>query len=333
MELYDKLKMFLEADNPVKLLAPLGGVRTDNLGNAICTIVPPMPGGSHLLLDAHFDTIGLIVTHIEPGGFLRVAGVGGMDVRAMPAARVEINAAKGRVSGLVCSTPPHLDKGEEKKLSKADELYIDIGLSEERAREKITPGDRAWIVSPIQKLLGGKLAAPWLDNRASCLAVAEAAEILKGEKLDVGLSVIFSSMEEVGGPGAGCAAFGVEPTDALVVDVTFGICPGSDKHKCYKLGGGPTIGFSPILDRKFSARLVETAKAQDIPYQHEVMPGRTGTNADGIAASRAGIPTGLVSIPVRYMHSPVEVVDQADIQNTTNLIVAFVKSFAAGRGI
>ena len=164
-----------------------------------------------------------------------------------------------------------------------------------------------------------------MDDRAGCAALIRCAQLLHGENLSCGLTVLLSSREEVGGQGAQTGTFSLEPTEAIVVDVSFAAQPGVDPAKCGKLGGGPMIGMAPILNRPMVHRLKELAKKNEIPFTMEIMGGETGTNADGIAVSRAGVHTAMVSIPLRYMHTPVEVIDVQDVEYTARLLAEYVK--------
>ncbi|MDR2909569.1 MAG: M20/M25/M40 family metallo-hydrolase [Oscillospiraceae bacterium] len=307
-----------------ELLLAFGPVSNTPSGSVLCRV---RDEGSriHLLLDAHIDEVGLIVTFIEDSGFLRVERCGGIDIRALPAAPVVIHAEKGRLFGVVCSTPPHLDKGGEKKLQKAGELYIDTGLTGERARELISPGNRITLVCEARELAGGYLCGKALDDRACCAAIIYALSLLRGEELNCDLTVSFSAMEEVGGQGAKTAAYSVNPTHAVVLDVSFAHTHDSERHKCGEAGKGPMIGVAPILSHEMSGELAKIAKAEGIPHQTEVMGGRTGTNADQIASSRGGVKTAMLSIPLKYMHTPVETVLIKDVEDTARLLAAFIR--------
>ena len=316
------------ADYIARLLEPFGEVSRTPLGGVICRVWEAAPGQPHILLDAHLDEIGLIVTHIEDSGFLRVGNLGGADRRALPACRVVVHGKKDKVSGVICSTPPHFESGKEKKFVKAEELYLDIGYAKDRAAELVSPGDRVSLCGPARPLLGDRICGKALDNRAGCVSLLCALELLRKAEPRCGLSLLFSAMEELGGQGAQTAAYALSPTHAVVVDVSFDCTHGSDPAKCGQIGKGPMIGAAPILSADMTARLIKTAQARSIPHQHEVMPGTTGTNADRIAAARAGVATGLVSIPLRYMHTPVEVVALADVENTGRLLAGLVEDFA-----
>lgn len=312
------------------LLEPFGPTRITPLGSLVCTVQPPKENGPHILLDAHIDEVGMIVTFIEDTGFLRVTSCGSIDRRILMAAPVRVHTQDGALDGVVCSTPPHLSTGD-KKNANVDEIYIDIGFSGEDAKKRVIPGDRVTISAPSRALLGDAVSGKALDDRAGCVAHLKALEYLSGRKLNCGLSVVFSSMEEVGGRGAQTATFDLAPTHAIVVDVSFAHTPDSVREKCGVLSQGPMIGFAPILSSEMSKTFVNLAKENSIPHQLEVMGGHTGTNVEAVAVSRGGVVTGLLSIPQKYMHTPIEAVSVADVENTAKLIAAYVSSFGEVR--
>jgi len=320
------------AQHIARLLEPFGQVSQNPLGSVICRVWEAKPGQPHLLLDAHLDEVGMIVTHIEDSGFLRVSPCGGVDMRALPACPVVVHGKNGKVTGVVCSTPPHLEQGKEKKFAKVEELYIDIGYTKDQAENLISLGDRVSVHGPSRVLLGDRVSGKALDNRAGCVSLLYALELLRDVEPRCGLSVIFSTLEEIGGQGAKTAAHKLEPTHAVVVDVSFAHTPDSNRQKCGLMGKGPMIGTAPILSGEIARRLIQTARARGIPYQREIMAGGTGTNADHIAATRAGVLTGLASIPLKYMHTPVEAVALSDIEETGKLLAGFAQDFGKGGG-
>lgn len=309
-----------------KLLESYGNVRVSPLGSVICTVREPCDNEIHVMLDAHIDEIGMSVSYIEEKGFLRVGETSSVDNRALLASPVTIHAQSGPVAGVICSVPPHLSKSGEKN-KKTGEIYIDIGAGNRAEAENLVAlGDRATIKSYPRELLNGLVSGKALDDRAGCAALVKTLEYLglDDAPLTCGLTVVFSSMEEVGGQGAKTAAFEVNPTHAVAVDVSYAHTPQSAKEKCGEMRKGPMIGFAPILNADMSKQLINLAKNNGIPCQTEVMSGRTGTNADVIAVSRAGVKTACVSIPQKYMHTPIETVAVEDVENTARLLAAFI---------
>ncbi len=226
--------------------------------------------------------------------------------------------------GVVCSTPPHLSKQEDQSITDITEMAIDIGLSAEAAREKVHPGDRVTLRRSPKKLLGGQISSPSLDDRAGVAAVLRCLALLQEQKADCRLTVVFSTQEEVGGGSAGCASFAARAEEGIAVDVSFAMTPDAPRHKCAQLGKGTMIGIAPTLNAAMSRQLEEIARKEGISYQTEVMNGKTGTNADEMAAAGAGMRMGVLSIPLRYMHMGIEVIDPQDVESTARLLAAYI---------
>ena len=298
----------------------------DAFGNVIGYIGDDM-SKPLLLLDAHIDRIGLVVTYIEEDGFLKVGKCGGIDRRTLLAQTVTVYG-KEPIKGIISTLPPHVatDSG---KAAKLEDIVIDTGVSEEKAKELISQGDLVTIDGVFSKLGENRVCSPAADDRAGVAALLYAAELLQSEKeLPYRVAVQFAAQEEVGCRGAVISTFNIDPDYAIAVDVSFAQSKGVEASKAGKLGNGPMIGIAAPLDREMFRSLVEIAKEKEIPYQIEGMGSSTGTDADDIAVSRGGVRTGLVSIPERYMHTPCEVVEIADIENTGRLIAEFVKKGA-----
>lgn len=314
-----------------KLLSGFGKVAISPLGSLICTVSEPKEGRPHIMLDAHMDEIGMIVSYIGDKGFLRAGGCGGVDRRMLLASTVTVHTRSGDISGVVCSIPPHLNKDGDNKNKKVEEIYIDIGAADKPEAENLVRlGDRITIKSRSRELLNGFVSGKAIDDRAGCVSLVKALEYLDLAKnpLNCGLSVVFSSMEEVGCQGAKTAAFAVEPTHALVVDVSYAYTPDEQKENCGEIKKGPMVGFAPVLEDRLSKLLVSLAGKNEIPCQCEVMGGRTGTNSDVIATTRGGVRTALLSIPQKYMHTPIETVAVEDVENVGRLTAAFIREIA-----
>lgn len=297
--------------------------------NVVAVINEPKNNQPHILLDAHLDAIGLIVTGVEKGGFLRVAGCGGVDQKMLCAQEVTIHGKKG-LYGIVSSTPPHLSTAENKnKIPDMNELLIDTGMDEAQAKEMIPLGSRISFKALPIELLNNRISSKSLDNRAGIATILLCLEKLRESEYDCGLTVMFSKQEETNGAGARVGAFALDVSESIVVDVSFGYTEDSPKHKCGKLGSGPMIGISPVLAKNIGDRLAEIAEKNKIPHQTEVMGGITSTNADYISVAKTGIPTGLLSIPLRYMHTPVELIDTEDIENAAGLLADYIMEAGA----
>lgn len=274
-----------------------------------------------LLLDAHLDCIGMIVTHIEDDGFLRVGACGGLDMRTLLAQSVTVYG-KTPLRGVVCTLPPHVSADSE-KVPEIGDIAVDIGLSGEQARQQVSLGDRVAVSSEFRQLCGERVSAPAIDNRAGVCAVLAALDMLNGRKLKYDLAVCFSAQEETGERGARTAAYRLAPDEAIVVDVSFGRTPDSSPHETAELGSGVMIGVSAALDRGMTQQLKSMAERLDIPYTMEVMPSSTGTNADAVTVTRGGVCACTLSVPIRYMHTSVETADLRDIEAAARLICEY----------
>ena len=281
-----------------ELLSPMGEVKRTPLGSLLCCVNEGKEGAPHLLLEAHLDQIGFIVTRVEEG-FLRFSKIGGIDARWLPATPVVIHAAAGDYPGIITSVPPHLAGDGSDHSIKIENLLIDTGFTAETA---------------------AKLAGPALDDRIGCAAVIAAAEEIAAEKPDCRVTVLLSSMEEVGGQGAETGGFTSQPDYAIAVDVSFGDGFGCAPEKTSPLGGGTMLGYAPTLNRDFTLKLKKLAETHEIPLQHEPMGGRTGTDADELATAGRGIKMALLSIPLRSMHTVAETIDPEDAANTARLM-------------
>ena len=304
-----------------ELLKQYGKVTRTPLGSLTACVNEGEEGAPHLLLEAHIDQIGLIVTRVEEDGFLRFSGVGGVDARWLPAQPFMVHGTRGDYPAVVSSVPPHLAGGEKKEL-KLEELLLDTGFDTETARLLFQPGDVATPIFSAEALLGGRITGPALDDRIGCVAVLMAAALIHQQKPRCRVSVLLSSMEEVGGQGALTGAFSVMPDVSLSVDVGFGDGYGAKPAESGFLGKGPQIGAAPILSRSLTERLRRVADREGIPWQYDIMNRDTGTNADEIALVGAGIRAGLLSIPERSMHTAAETVDCEDVLNTARLMAA-----------
>lgn len=299
------------------LFSPYGKVSCDKVGNII---IEKDGKGKHILLDAHLDTIGFVVTGITDDGFLRVTKVGGVDMRTVEGAELTIHGTED-VYGVVCTVPPHLSDGES-RVSKDGTCVVDIGMTKEKAEKLVSIGDRASFKNSFSILNENVVSSPYIDDRGGIAVLLKALEYTNTENK---ITLVCSAQEETGGTGAACASFNSDADLSLSVDVSFAHTPDSNAKECGKMNGGPMIGYSPILSREYSELLVKIAEEYKIPYQKEIMNGKTGTNADHITISKGGIPSVLVSLPQKYMHTPVETVDIRDIENCAMLIARFLE--------
>ncbi len=304
-----------------KYVSGFAEVKRDSFGN----VTARLPAGEKtILLDAHMDRIGMIVTGIEDGGFLRVAKCGGMDARVLAAQDVII-WGREPVYGVVTSTPPHLSTPEDAKKAKDfDSILIDTGMTKQEAEKLISPGDRITVKCPHGELENGRIFGAALDDRAGCAAIIRAAELVAKIKERPSVELLFSSQEETGGDGAVTGSFNIDADECIAVDVSFADAPDMPSEKCGKLNKGPMIGIAPVLDYRISQKLKAIAEEKKIPYQLELMGDSTGTNADHIAISKGGVRTGLISIPQRNMHTGVEIIALDDVENSARLIAEYI---------
>lgn len=303
----------------MELLGDYAPVRMDTMGNVIAEL-GDTNSDEHILLDAHIDEIGMVVTFVDDNGFLHVDRCGGMDRRVVSGSEVFVLGTK-KLTGVV-----GLCSGDENKAPDWENVFIDIGYPADEAKALVPPGSRVVYKRKQTVLLGGRISGKALDDRAGACALIRCVQMLEGQHIPCRLTVLLSSQEELGGNGAKCAAFDIEPTQAISVDVGFAHQPCAPKDKCGDLGAGPMIGFYPVLSRSVTERLCEIADENSIPWQYDVGGSATGTNADGIALSRSGVACGIISIAQRNMHTPAEICDIDDIENTARLLAEYVKS-------
>ena len=298
--------------------------KADKFGCVSGYIGDPDNGKPTVMLEAHIDEIGFIVTYIDDNGFLRVGNCGGTDRRLYAAQTVTIHTINGDIKGVICTLPPHVTSDSSKTM-KTEEIAIDAGFPSRKEAEKIiSAGDRVTIDNILAKLCGTRVTSKALDDRAGVAAVLYALELIQGKTLPYNIEVLFASQEEVRSRGAIIAAFNSSADIALVTDVSFAYTSDDKKQDCGTMGKGAMIGISPVLDNEVTNELKKLAKDKSIPYQCEVMGHDTGTDADHISISHGGIRTGLISIPIKYMHTPVEVADTEDIKAVGRLMAAFI---------
>lgn len=278
-----------------------------------------------LLLCAHLDQVGFLVTDFTPEGFLRIGAVGGIDRRLLLGQQVTVYGSEV-LSGVIAILPPHLLKGEQAVPEDA-QLCVDLGVSSAEALQgKVSRGDAVYYANTCKKLQGDRMTGAALDDRCGVAAVLLAAEALAKEPdLPCNVTVCLSGQEERGGRGAKLAAYNETPDYAIAVDVTFGMAQGESPKECKTLGGGPAIGISPVLSLELSQQLTAAAERAKIPYQLEIMTQSTGTDADALALAPNGCAAATVSIPLRYMHTPVEVIAISDVTETARLLTEFAK--------
>jgi len=314
-------------------------LRTDALGNLIALKRGSRPEGApvrSIMLAAHTDEIGLMVTGMD-GSFIRFATVGGVDTRTLLGQEVTVYGARP-LPGIVASRPPHvLPPEERKKPVPLEKLFIDIGMPADQVRELVHVGDLITMRRDFVELAEGYASGKAFDDRAGVISLVCCLEALQKLHHEWDVYAVATSQEEVGVRGATVSAYGIDPDIGIAVDVTFGAQPGvSDEQTC-AMGGGPTIARGPNIHPTIYEQLVSLSKEYELPHQIEAIGGATGTDAWAIQVARSGIPTGLLSIPLRYMHTSVETVCIKDIERTGRLMALFIASldqeFAAKLGL
>ena len=307
----------------------------DALGNRIATLNPS--GDPTLMLAGHMDELGLIITYVNKDGFIYFDTIGGHDRTVISGRRVVIQTAKGTVKGVTGKRAIHLmDEADRKKVPEIHEIWIDIGAkSKKEALQRISIGDAATYDHEFELIHGTVGTARAFDNKVGAYIVGETLIRLSKDKTKPSARVVAvaTTQEEIGVRGATGSGYSVDPQVALVVDVGHATDhPDCDNRKSgeTKLGGGPIICRGANINPKVYEDLVKAAKKLRIPYQVEGDPRPTGTDARSIQVARGGVATGLVSIPLRYMHTPSEVVDLEDVERCVRLFVEFARGVAKG---
>ncbi len=291
----------------------------DRLGNVLGVKRCGRPDARKVLLDAHLDEVGLVVTGYD-GPFLRVASIGGIDPRVLVDRQVELLTQPPVRGILAAKLPEEPDRAPEK-----GELRIDLGLPERTVRERVPIGTPAVYVQPLFQLGEGGLAGKSLDDRCCFALLLRTLELIDPQKLDVDLYVLGSMGEETDSRGAITAARRIAPDCAVAVDVTFAKSPDCTESGCFPLGEGPALGVGPNVSHWMLRRLRDKAAALEQKVQLEVMAGSTGTNGWDMQIQAGGIAVALVSVPLRYMHTPIEVISGADLEHSARLLSAFVE--------
>ena len=310
-----------------ELLEPLvNKVEMDAMGNVLGFRYSPAADAPTIMLEAHLDEIGFLVTHIDDDGFVYTGAVGGVDRRVLTGQEV-IVFGDNPYRGIFCSVPPHLSN-KDNELPELGKWGIDVGLSGEEAKKHIPLGSRMSFAPHFCSLSDHIVCSKALDNRAGMAAILHCLRQLP-ENCPYNVAVAFCVQEELGCRGADPATRRIQPDEAIVTDVSFALTPDADPNQCGKMGEGVMIGVSPVLDHPMTKRLFALAKAHGIPHQTEVCPGGTGTDADHITACLCGVPGALLSIPQRYMHTPIETIDLRDVLSVGDLMATYIQNGGA----
>lgn len=333
------LKKLIEASSPSGFEQPVQGivreelkeyadrVKTDINGNVIAAKNPE--GRPRVMLAAHCDEIGLMVKYINEDGFIYFSSIGGVDAHIIPGQRVKIHTRSGPILGVVGKRPIHvLEKEEKKKVVKLSEQWIDIGVSGKKEVQRLVEvGDPVTFAVGLERLQGDAAVARGLDDRVGTFIICEVLRSVYTFSFPSALFVASTVQEEVGLRGARTAAFSINPDIGIAVDTNSASdFPAMDKRKegDIKMGKGPVLHKGPNINPKIGQMLVQTAEEKNIPYQIAGEPKATPTDANVIQINRAGVAAGLVSVPVRYLHTPIEVISLKDIENAIEFLKQLV---------
>jgi endoglucanase len=304
-------------------------LRTDRHGNVIAVLNPS--GQPRIMLAGHCDQIALMVQHIDDNGYLYVQPIGGWDMQILLGQNLTVWTSAGPLVGVVSRRAPHLLTAEERnKVPQFTDIWVDIGAKDRKEAESlVTAGDPVTFELGARDMRNSHITAPGLDDKVGVWTVMEALRLLHGRPLQAAVYCVSTVQEEIGLRGATTSAYGIHPTIGIAVDVCHATdTPGNDKKQLgdTKLGAGPVIFRGPNINPHVFDRLREAAKNHEIPVQPRGVPRATGTDANAMQLARDGVATGLVGIPNRYMHSPVEVVNLDDLERAARLLAEFCLS-------
>jgi len=302
-------------------------VTTDVHGNVTGVLNPD--ARFRVMLAGHVDEIGMMVTHVSDKGYVHCAAIGGVDTTLVPGQRVEIHNQRGDTLGVVGKKAIHLLTEEERKRApKLRDLWIDIGARDRKdALKAVAVGDPITFAVPFQYLRNGLAVCHGFDDKAGAFVVVETLRKLKGRKPKVAVHGVSTVQEELGLRGARTSAYRIDPHIGVAIDVTHASdFPGVEAKELgeVSLGGGPVLHRGANINRVVGELLIKTARSKRIPSQMQAAPRATGTDANAIQITRSGVAAGLVSIPNRYMHTPVEVVSLKDLDNASRLLAEFI---------
>lgn len=302
----------------------LDKIELDKMGNLLLVKKSGKQNAKKLLIDAHLDIVGFMVTSVEDGGFLKIINVGGLDTRVLPATHVKV-FGKRVIDGVITSTPPHLRVGGP-KLPKIDELMIDTGIDTEELKDIVSIGDIAMYKPYFTELQNDYVCAVGLDDKACACAVIDFIVNCHKNQLAYDVYAVLSAQEETGKCGAARAAFDIKPDIAIVTDVNFARGEGIEERESIQCEKGASVDISSLTNRQLTRNIIKLLKGQDIPFQIVCEPSYTGTNNDALSISGEGIRTALMSIPLKGMHTPSEIVSLKDIMSLSQMLSAVARA-------
>ena len=297
-------------------------IKTDTLGNLVC--FKKGKGKNSIMLAAHMDEIGLMVKDIDKNGFIKFVSVGGIDERTLLCQEVLVHGKK-TLFGVIGTKPPHIVSAKERKESiKIEDLSVDVGYSKEELKELVEIGDVISFKKDITTLQNDRLAGKSMDDRAGVVVMLECLKELKRQEHDLSVYCVSTVQEEETMSGAVVSTYNIEPNLGIAIDVGHGKIPDTNDYETTELGKGPAITIGPNIHPSIFKQFEATAKAHYIDCQVEIAAGPTGTDAWAIQISKVGVATGLLSIPLKYMHTSVETLDISDIKKTAKLLAHFI---------
>ncbi len=276
-----------------------------------------------MLIDAHLDNVGMMVTDIKKGGFLSVVALGGLDTRVLPATDVTVYG-KEQLYGVITSTPPHLRKQGADSVPKLEELYIDTGYSKQELEKIVSIGDPVGYRFAFAEMANDFVLTSGLDDKACLCAIIEAMRDVKREELAYDIYITASSQEESGKNGSARACFEIEPDIAITADVNFAKGDGTPDYECIECQKGASVDISSLTDKRLTRNIIKLLKDKGIKHQIVCEPGRTCTNNEGLLISGKGVRTAVLSVPLKNMHTPCEAVNLKDILSLKEIILAIV---------
>ncbi len=305
-----------------------GSVRTDALGSVIGALRCGRENAPVMMIEAHQDELGLMVSGITDEGSLRFLTVGGFDPKTLPGTEVTVHTESGPLFGVIGATPPHLVKGPPKG-PRVDDMAVDVGFDKEKSERLVRVGDIITINTGFTELSGSAVAARCIDDRGGLAVVVRALELASRLKLECDIVAVAAVQEELGLRGAKTAAAGIRADAAIVIDVCHGTSPNVGDN-AFPLGKGVVVSVGPNLHPKLTRGILDAAKESGLDVQIDVDGGDTGTDAWEVQVAGTGIPTALLSVPLRYMHANYEVGDANDMETAARLIAAYTLKFKGG---
>lgn len=296
-------------------------IKRDPMGSFVLVKKSMIENAPKMLIDAHFDTVGMMVTDVKKNGFLSFTSIGGLDTRVLPATEVTVYGKK-EIYGLVTSTPPHLARSGQ--VPSIEDLYIDTGYKKEDLEELVTIGDPIGYRFKFTEMKNDFITTSGLDDKACVCGIIEAMKKIDRAKMKYDVYVTISAQEETGKNGSARASFGIEPDIAIITDVNFAHGDGTSEYESIKCGEGASVDISSLTDRRLTWNIIKALEGKGIKHQIICEPGRTHTNNEGLVISGYGVRTCVLSVPLKNMHTPCETVNLKDIKSLEEILSCII---------